>query len=244
MLRIGLPKYGELVICTAKRISPFAVWVELDEYENVTGIIHVSEVAGKIVRDIREHVKLNKKYIAKVIAVERGKRFVRLSLKRVSKYEKREKTNEYRIERRMYSIIRQATKELGIEKELDREVEQILKKFGNLAKFFEVVKEEVPRGLNEELMLRVRDVIEKSRKEKIYRIRAELTVRSDAPDGVEQIRKILLSLEKESGGRIKYISAPKYLLEIVTQNPKEESRKLEGLLETFSKKFGIKYKMP
>jgi translation initiation factor 2 subunit 1 len=218
--------------------------VELDEYEGITGIIHVSEVAGKIVRDIRGHVKVNKKYIAKVIAVEERKKFVRLSLKRVSKYEKREKMNEYRIEKRTYSIIRQATKELKMEKEFDKEVEKILKKFGNLAKFFEVVREgEIPKGFNRELMLRIKDIIEKSRKEKIYRIKAELTIRSVAPDGIKQVKKILTDLERKSKGEIKYISAPKYLLEIVTRNPKEDSRKLEELLETFSKKFGIGYKL-
>ena len=44
----GLPKWSELVLCTTTRITPFAAWCTLDEYETedgspIEGMIHISK---------------------------------------------------------------------------------------------------------------------------------------------------------------------------------------------------------
>ena len=81
------PKRGELVIGTVVRINPFSVFIALEEYDKKEGMVHISEVAGKWVRDIRKFVKLGEKVVVEVMFVDKEKRQIGLSLKRVKKFE-------------------------------------------------------------------------------------------------------------------------------------------------------------
>ena len=110
----GYPQFGELVLCTARRISQFAAWCSLDEYENLEGMIHISEAAGKWVHDIKKFIKPNKQYVAKVVKVDPRENVLNLSLKKVSKSEERSKWNEFRKEQRAASILKVIANELKI----------------------------------------------------------------------------------------------------------------------------------
>ena len=122
----GLPNFGELVLCRIKRVTPFAAWCDLEEYENIEGMIHISEVAGKWVRDIREFVKQDKQYVAKVVRLEKDKNFVNLSLKRVSHAEEKGKMNLIRRNQRAGKIFEKVAQEMG------KTLEQANKEAGDL----------------------------------------------------------------------------------------------------------------
>ena len=243
MLKKGLPKIGENVICRVERITQFAAWVKLEEYD-AEGMIHISEVAGKWIRDIREYVKKGKMYVTKVMGVDEKKKFVRLSLRRVTAFERKEKLNEFRAEKRAYSIIKQAAKILKMsEKEFENEIEKILKEYDSLREFLEDVRTGEKIDIEKNFLEKIREIVEKSVKEKVVSIKAEILLKSFEPNGIEIIKSALNELEKKSGGVIKYISAPRYMIEIKTKNPKETEKKLVKLLEGFSKKYGAEYKV-
>jgi len=67
VIKKGFPEFGELVLCTVTRVTTFAAWCKLEEYPNIEGMVHISEVVGKWIYDIREFVKEGKQYVAKVI---------------------------------------------------------------------------------------------------------------------------------------------------------------------------------
>jgi len=238
--RKGLPEWGELVLCTVQRISPYAAWCKLGEYPGVEGMIHVSEVSGKWVHDIREFVKVNKQYVAKVVKIDYQKNFVNLSLKRVSEEEKKEKMNAYRKEQRAEKILEQVAKDFG--KTLDQAYEEVgfllQEKFGELFVAFEEARKSpeilVKKGVPEKWANALIEAIEKSFKEKEIVIKAELELKSYASDGIKKIKEILLELEKE-GVKVKYISAPRYRVEIEGKNPKMLEKKLTENLEKLVK---------
>ena len=232
----GLPKWGELVLCTVERITPYAAWCKLDEYPEAEGMIHVSEVSGKWVRDIREFVKVKKKYVAKVVRIDYQKKFVNLSLKRVGKYEKKEKLNAFRREQRAEKILEQAAKELG--KSLDEAYEEIgfalQEKFGEMFTAFEEANKSIEvlreAGVPPKWMKALEKVLKKAFKEKEVKIRADIELKSFASDGIERIKKVLKKLEEKTGAKVKYISAPRYRVEVRGTNPKMLEKKLvEGL---------------
>lgn len=238
--RKGLPEWGELVLCTVQRISPYAAWCKLEEYPGVEGMIHVSEVSGKWVHDIREFVKVNKQYVAKVVKIDYQKNFVNLSLKRVNEEEKKEKMNAYRKEQRAEKILEQVAKDFG--KTLDQAYEEVgfllQEKFGELFVAFEEARKSpeilVKKGVPEKWANALIEAIEKSFKEKEIVIKAELELKSYASDGIKKIKEILLELEKE-GVKVKYISAPRYRVEIEGKNPKMLEKKLTENLEKLVK---------
>ena len=51
----GFPEESELVLCTVKKILDHSVFVGLDEYNNLEGMIHISEVSPGRIRNIRDH---------------------------------------------------------------------------------------------------------------------------------------------------------------------------------------------
>lgn len=244
--RQGLPEFGELVICNVKKISPFAAWCTLEEYTAVEGMMHISEVAGKWVRDIRKFVKLNKQYVAKVIRIDREKNSVNLSLKRVSRSDEKNKWNVYRKGQRAEKILEQ------VGKELNKSLEQIYteigfplqEKFGELFVAFEEIKKnpdvlqksDFPEAWKKTLIA----IIEKNLVEKEVVIKADVDLKSYANDGVERIKNLLKELDDKT--KVSYISAPIYRVEVKTKNPKIEEKRLEQQLDKIiieAKKMGI-----
>lgn len=168
MKRKGLPEWGELVLCTVDRITPFAAWCKLDEYEG-EGMIHVSEVSGKWVHDIREFVKIKKQYVAKVVKVDYQKNIVNLSLKRVSLYDEKAKLNSYRRSQRAEKMLELAGKELG--KNLEQSYEEVgfllQEKFGELYVALEESKENLTKkGVSSQWADAIADIVEKNFQEK------------------------------------------------------------------------------
>jgi len=242
----GLPKWGELVLCTVTRITPFAAWCTLDEYERedgsaVEGMIHVSEVAGKWVKDIRKFIKPNKQYVTKVVRIDYQKGHLNLSLKRVSKFDKKEKVENFRREKRAMGIVTQIAKRVGEdETEIHNELKSRLSEdFDDLFDAFERMNEEpsilenleVPKKWKESLS----EVVEKNFRVKEKTVKAVLNVVSTAPDGVKKLRSVLSGLEKKTGATVKYISAPKYQVELRTKQPKLAEKKLRSGLEDIVK---------
>jgi translation initiation factor 2 subunit 1 len=238
----GLPKLGELVLCKVNRITQFAAWCKLEEYPGIEGMIHISEVAGKHVYDIRDFVKKDKQYVAKVIKVDEQKNLVNLSLKRVPKEEEKEKLSEFRREKRAEKILEQASKELN--KSLDQGYEEVgfflQENFGGLFNAFEEIKKS-PKLLDElkiseEWKIAIEKVLERALVEKVVTIVGELKVKFYSSDGIEKIKNLLSELEKNAGVSITYISAPRYRVEMVTKNPKEDKKKLVRFLEETMRK--------
>ncbi len=234
-LKQGMPRHGELVICTAKKISQFAAWCNVEEY-GIEGMIHISEVAGKWVHDIKKFVKAEKQYIAKVVKIDPNAKTVDLSLKRVSKSEEKSKWNQFRREQRADSILKIMAHEikLPIEQVYEEIKFPLLENFGSLYSAFVEIKKSpeilekigIPKKWHDGIV----KVVQKSLVDKEYVIKAELQMQSYASDGIRKIKSVLETLEKK-GINVTYISAPKYLLEIKTKSPKADGRKFEQDIE-------------
>lgn len=210
-------------------------------------MIHISEVTGKWVRDIKKYTKIGKKYVAKVIRVDRENNFVTLSLKRVSKTDEREKMSEYRREQKAENILVQTAKELN--KTLEQAYEEVgfllQEKFGTLFDAFEEIKKSpgalIKAGAPKEWIDALLSVIQKSWVEKEVVLKANLELKSYDGDGIERIKKILETIDIQGVG-VKYISAPVYLVELKTKNPKQDVKKLTKELEKLvmeARKLGV-----
>lgn len=238
----GIPRWNELVLCTVTRVTPFAAWCNIDEWETpegkpLEGMIHISEVAGKWVKDIRKFVKTDKQYIARVVRIDREKGFVNLSLKRVSKFDQREKTETDRKNKRITGMLMQIAKRVSKDKvEKDAE-DAIIPKLAALDRFddayeaLEAVADEPAiadeAGIEQPWKDAMMEILRRNFQEKEIGIKATIELTSPKPDGVKQIRDALADFEKASGAVVKYISAPRYMAEIRTKVPKEGKKKLE-----------------
>lgn len=212
-MKRGQPELDELVVCRITRIHPNSAEAELLEYEKY-GMIHVSEVASRWVRDIREFLKENQYVVCRVVGLERG---LSLSIKRVRRDEATRKLNEYKRESKAGNLLEQAAKTLKkTKKQAFEEVGfHLQEEFGSLEKAFEVAVKN-PELLKSKhvppvWLKPIQELAQKKFAEKTYYLKGELEIFSYKPDGMETIKKILLSAEKK-GFNVGYISAPRYTL--------------------------------
>jgi len=234
--RSGLPKEGENVLVTVKSLTPNSALCMLDEY-GIEGMIHVSEVAGKWVRDIKKHVKVGKQYVAKVINVDEKKKFVFLSLKRLSKKEKEAKMNELKKEQKSEKILNLFAKKMGISLEKAYELVgfKLQEVYGDMYEGIEYALKQpehlIKHGISKDIVNALAEAAQEFIKKKEVKIKAEIRLKFFTPDGIERIKQTLLAIKNKYNLSIKYVSAPRYLVEIRTNNPKVAQKELARILE-------------
>ncbi len=214
MRRQGYPKRFELVVCRITKIFPHSALAELVEYRK-KGLIHVSEVALRWVRNIREFIKLNQYVVCQVMRVDGED--ISLSVKRVRKEESERRLNEFKRETKAEKALELTAKDM--KKSLDQaydEVGYILQEeFGSIYRAFEFAVKNpdllktkgVPAGWLEPII----KTAQKSVSEKEYEVKAKLDLRCYGSRGVETIKKALLDAEGE-GLEVRYVSAPRYVI--------------------------------
>lgn len=215
------PDEEEYVMATVTGLNPNSAFVTLDEYNNRTGMIHVSEVANTWVKDIRQFVNIGQKLVLKVVAIDRTKGHINLSLKRVKPSAKRDKTAEFKNEKKAESLLRFVQKELQLnDKEKEAMEYKLQEKFSHIFPLFEVGAQEngedalVTEGIPKEWAKAIAAVSKKNIKTKEVEIRGTLTLKSYSSNGLELIKKALEEASKHDNVEIKYISAPHYQLTI------------------------------
>jgi translation initiation factor 2 subunit 1 len=195
-------------------------------------MIHVSEVSGKWVRDIRKFVKLNKTYIVKVLNVDEQKGHISLSLKRIAKLDRTRKTQEFRVEQKAEKILNKIArkKNITLQKAYELIGYELQEEFKDMFEAFELAAKSpeklIARGIKKEWVEIIHEVAKESIVKKKIRIKAELDLKFTTGDGIEKIKEFLNNLINKYELNIKYISAPKYSVETESDNPKLAQKEL------------------
>jgi len=243
----GLPGDSELVLCTVKKVLDHSVFVSLDEYKELDGMIHISEVSPGRIRNIRDFVKEGKTIVCKVLRINREKKHIDLSLRRVSSSMRKRKSNEYKQEQRAEKILEIVAKKLKIdlEKMYQNAGYSLIEEFGSLYESFtQILKDKnVAKKLKieDKYLKPLIEEIENNIKPPEINKTATLFLRTTSPDGVEVIKsciKELLNLAKQKSYniRVSYISSPKYKIDVKSHDYKTA----ENILKEVSQ-VAIKY---
>jgi len=238
------PEVGDLVIATVKSIAPYGAYVTLDEYDDKEGLLHISEVSSSWVKNIRDHVREGQKTVLKVLRVDREKKHVDLSLRRVSGSEKKEKLFQWKHDRKAESLLKMVAERLNMPlEELSEKVAlKIAERYGSLYAGLEEASEKGAGALIEiGVPEKIADVLTEIAHSKIkipkVKIRGILELTCPAPNGAEIIRDTLISAENLKKPRdaevgIYVIGAPRYRVEVSAKDYKEAEKLLQRIFET------------
>lgn len=228
----GFPEEWELVLCTVTAIHYHSVFVTLDEYQK-TALIHISEIAPGRIRNLRDYVVEGKKIVGMVLAVNKEKGHIDLSLRRVNEGQKRAKINEIKQEQIAEKIIEIVADNLKLEpQKLYNDIsEKALKKYPNLYHCFE---NEVANsgiistfGLSDEIYNNLITTIKQRIKEPIVKIGGELKLSSYKPDGIEITKSILLKiLEMDTSTKLSYMGGGRYHIDVYADDYKKAEKSL------------------
>jgi len=190
----GFPKRDELVICTVKRINPHSAFVDLDDYDNVKGMIHISEVALRGVKNIKNHLSIGKKVVCKMLYIKDN--VVDVSLKRVNSGARKQKLNDVRSESRFYHLVEHACKEAGKPKLTDKVVLLFVDKYGSILNAYEALRDKGLKFLDgislpDKVGPVIRSNFQSLLKQLVVKIRRTMSLTSSEGDGVVCIKRLL-----------------------------------------------------
>lgn len=233
------PEVGDLVIATVVKITSYGAYVRLDEYEK-EGLLHVSEVASRWVRNIRDYVREGQKVVLKVLRVQANKGQVDLSRRRVTKRDKKEKIQSWKKDRKAESLLRTTAEKLNISFEEAYEKAGVLieNAFGELyAGLEKTAKDGVDVLLDLGIGKEIADTLDEIVKDKIQislvNVKGILDLQNPKPKGVLIIKDTLKHAKEvgESEGTdvtVYLVSPPKYRIVVSA----EDYKTAESVLET------------
>jgi translation initiation factor 2 subunit 1 len=246
-----LPDEGEIVIATVREVTGHGAYVTLDEYNNRTGFLHISEIATGWIRNIERYIRPKQKAVLKVIRVNKARGEVDCSLKQVSGEERKSKLIEVKKSEKADAFIDFIKSKLALTDAQVSEIEEkILQKYDYVYDIFEDIARRGPELLqkfdfSDDIK---RAMVEESDKIQVphVEVRGIMEISSKKPDGIEVIKGTLANIESGKGNaqtEITYIGAPRYRIVVTAENFKVAEKLMNNSIEkirsTIEKQHGV-----
>lgn len=205
------PDEGDLVVVTISDVDRNSAYADLDEYEDVSGLIHISEASRSWVENLTKEISEGEKTVAQVINAEDDT--VTLSLKRVNENNKREAMSRWNKEQKAEKFVEDLLEELDIEE--DEMYEEIVfpmqREFGSAFHGFEISTAEEDRLrelFDDDVVEKIQEVARNNIDLKQEKFEGEIELEFMSENGIEKIRDCFEDLG--DGVEVKYVSAPDY----------------------------------
>jgi translation initiation factor 2 subunit 1 len=234
-----LPEEGDIVIATVKGVMSHGAYVTLDEFGNMTGFLHISEIATGWIRNIERYVRPKQKVVLKVIRVNRTRAEVDLSLKQVGTEEKKAKLMEVKKDEKAVAFLQLIREKCKMpEQEFKKHVDKLSEEYPVLYDLFEEVAKKgikmlEPMNLPAEMVAAIEEVCSKIQIPSVE-VRGIMEITNSRPNGIEIIKDVLIGAEGNKGGatvNITYIGAPKYRLMVQAENFKVAEKSLNAVVQ-------------
>ena len=237
-----MPEQGEIVLATVTKIMDHGAYVTLDEYSDIQGFLHISEIAPGWIRSVNKFVKEGEKKVllVKKVNLERGD--IDLSLKQVSNDQKKQKLKEVKKFEKGKTLLQNVQERANLsDDEIEKLEESIYSKFDSVYDaFIEIGRKGIDSvkelKLNKKTAAAVEEICSKIKLPSVE-IRGIMEITNSKSDGVEIIKKTLLdAIKKDSAIDITYLGAPKYRLSIRAEDFKTAEKSLKPIIEDVQKK--------
>ncbi|MHA1931104.1 MAG: S1 RNA-binding domain-containing protein [Promethearchaeota archaeon] len=257
-VRAKFPREGEFVVAKVTEVEKQYVYVDLIGFEGLPsdetarGMIHISEISSRWIKNIRNFVRIGQRVVLRVLRVDPSKGHVDMSLRRVNSAQKEIRLKEWKYAVKYENLLQFLTETEGINMTLDEAYEkigfQILDFFENYQEAIENLKEN-----GEELLDQLEDVSDDIKKALLKIVDENVQVSTvtiagrvrlsfNSENGVEKIKESLLDALKVIESKetrkisINYIAAPLYRLEVVTKDYLDAENILSEALEIIDQK--------
>ncbi len=234
-----LPEEGEIIIATVRQVTGHGAYVTLDEYNKMTGFLHISEIATGWIRNIERYIRPKQKAVLKVIRVNKVRGEVDTSLKQVSGEERKSKLIEVKKNDKAATFLDFIKSKLKLTDEAVKEIEEsLLQKYGYVYDAFEAVSRKGPDAIQSiDLSPDIKKAIEEASKRiaiPVVEISGIMEITSKKPDGIEIIKNTLANAEATKGNAsssITYIGAPRYRIVVTAENFKVAEKFMNSTVE-------------
>ena len=230
-----MPEQGEIILATVTKVMDHGAYVTLDEYDDVQGFLHISEIAPGWIRSVNRFVKDGEKKVLLVKKVKAGD--IDLSLKQVSKDQKKQKLKEVKKYEKGKTLLQNVQDKAKLtDEEVEKIEDKIYTKFDSVYDaFMEIARNGIDTikelKLAKKTTVAVEEICSKIKLPSVE-IRGIMEITNNKSDGVEIIKKTLLDvIKKDSAMDITYLGAPKYRISITSEDFKSAEKSLKPIIE-------------
>ena len=236
------PEAGEFVIATVQSIFKQGAFVTLDEYASKQGMLPLSELSLKWVRNIRDYVREGQKVVLVVLGVNTHRGHIDLSLRRVTDAKRKEKLQQVKQKQRAEKLFEVLAGELKtpLDEIKASVVEKLQKNYSTLYESLEAIASDEHAidklGIDAKYKKPLVELVQKSIKPPFVYVTGYVEFKSYEPCGVNIIRESLIKIEKhpvEQGSKIElsYISPPIYRIKVRAGDYKTAEKVLKNAAE-------------
>ncbi|WP_227355124.1 translation initiation factor IF-2 subunit alpha [Haladaptatus salinisoli] len=234
----GWPETGELVVGKVDEIEDFGVFVDLEEYEDKRGLVHVSEVASGWIKNVRDHVSEGQTVVCKVLDVDEGSQQIDLSIKDVNEHQRSEKIQDWKNEQKADKWMALAFGEEMTDEQYTNVANELLAEFGSIYGGFEQAAIHGPDALADTDLSddEVSSLVETARENvsvPYVNVTGYVDLRNAGKNGVDAIKEALKAAEgngdipEEIELSVTYVGAPEYRIRVKAPNYKTAEAQLE-----------------
>ena len=239
--RNKFPREGAFIMGRVVDIQAQYIYVDLPDYnglpseETARGMIHISEISSRWVKNIRSIVRIGQRLVLRVVKVVPDKGQIDLSLRRVNSAQKDLITKEHKYANKFENLLQFLTDIEGIDLTLDQAYEligwPIKEQFDLYQEAVEALKEEGQEILDEfenvpdDVKKAFLQVVEENVEVSTVSIKGKIKLMNKSGDGINKIKEtlndIIKIIEKPKPTRnihLSYLGAPFYRLEIISKD--------------------------
>ncbi|EGZ07670.1 hypothetical protein PHYSODRAFT_356047 [Phytophthora sojae] len=249
------PEIDELVMVNVRSIAEMGAYVSLLEYNNIEGMILLSELSRRRIRSINKLIRVGKNEVVMVLRVDKEKGYIDLSKRRVSPEDIAKCEERYNKAKTVHGVLRQVAQEnhLEIEDLYSKVAWPLYKKFKietvsddekkvEYVHCYDVFKmgitdDSVFEGLDitPEILAALKAQIRRRLTPQPIKIRADIEVTCFTYEGIEAIRSALQAAQNigtdDVPVKVKLIAPPMYVMTTSTLDKQKGIQKLQEAIE-------------
>ncbi|KTW31524.1 eukaryotic translation initiation factor 2 subunit alpha [Pneumocystis carinii B80] len=241
------PDVDELVMVNVKQIQEMGAYVQLLEYNNIEGMILLSELSRRRIRSVQKLIRVGRNEVVVVLRVDKEKGYIDLSKRRVSPEDIIKCEDKFNKSKTVHSILRNVTEKHSIPlEELYMSIGwPLYRKYGHAYdafKFAIVDSESVFEGLTPSNPQIIEDLIVQITRRltlQAVKIRADVEVSCFEYEGIDAVKRALKAAEaknsKDALIKVKLIAPPLYVVITSALDKKLGIQILEEALEEIEK---------
>lgn len=228
-----LPEVDELTVVNVRQIAEMGAYVRLLEYDNIEGMILLSELSRRRIRSIQKLIRVGRNEVVVVLRVDKEKGYIDLSKRRVSKEDIAKCEERFNKSKSVNSIMRNVAEKHNVP--LEELYETIgwplYRKYGHAYDGFKLAitqPDQVFEGLTgpkPEILEDMKIQIARRLTPQAIKIRADIEVTCFGYEGIDAIKIALKAGEAKSGQnteekiadgsskvQVKLVAAPLYVV--------------------------------
>lgn len=238
------PDIEEVVMVNVRSIADMGAYVHLLEYNNIEGMILLSELSRRRIRSINKLIRIGRNECVVVIRVDKEKGYIDLSKRRVSPEEVAACEDKFARGKCVNSVLRHVAEILGYDS--DEKLEKLYKKtawyfdakLGKPGASYDIFKQAVTNpeildecGLDDKMKAVLLDNIKRKLTPQAVKIRSDIEVACYGYEGIDAVKNALrfgMKMSTEDFSiKVNLIAPPVYVVTTQTLDKQQGIAKLK-----------------